>query len=62
MSDHLIPILFASEIGHSNEVSEVFRPTRGNFNAKAALEGSVLDLYARVGISLSKAWAGKRIK
>ncbi|KML43347.1 o-succinylbenzoate synthase [Cytobacillus firmus] len=63
MSDHLIPILFASEIRHPDDVSEAFRPIRGNFNAKAALEGAVWDLYARErGVSLSKALGGEKEK
>ncbi|WP_026583468.1 o-succinylbenzoate synthase [Bacillus sp. J33] len=59
MSDHLIPSLFAADIHHPDDVSEAFRTIRGNFNAKAALEGAVWDLYAREnGIPLSKALGG----
>ncbi|GLB58958.1 o-succinylbenzoate synthase [Cytobacillus sp. NCCP-133] len=59
MSDHLIPILFEADIRHPDDVSEAFRKIRGNFNAKAALEGAVWDLYAREnGISLAKALGG----
>lgn len=63
MSDHLIPILFAADIRHPDDVSEAFRPIRGNFNAKAALEGAVWDLYAREkGIPLAKALGGVKDK
>jgi o-succinylbenzoate synthase len=63
MSDHLIPLLMRGDIKHPDDVMEVFKPIRGNFNAKAAIEGAIWDLYAREkGISLSKALGGVKEK
>ncbi|PTX61298.1 O-succinylbenzoate synthase [Melghirimyces profundicolus] len=47
MSDFLIPLLFREPITHPDQVSQRFNPIRGNYMAKAALEGAVWDLYAR---------------
>ncbi|MGM0878631.1 MAG: o-succinylbenzoate synthase [Bacillota bacterium] len=61
MGDHLIPLLYQSPILHPDEVSERFKPIRGNFNAKAALESAIWDLYAREqNIPLAKALGGEK--
>lgn len=61
MEDFLIPLLQQTEIQHPDEVSERFAHIRGNYMAKAALEGAVWDLYARrQNLSLSKALGGSK--
>lgn len=62
MEDFLIPILLREPIDHPDRVSEeLFAHIRGNYMAKAALEGAVWDLYAKEkGISLSEALGGKK--
>ncbi|WP_209124106.1 o-succinylbenzoate synthase [Alkalihalobacillus sp. BA299] len=63
MSDHLIPLIFQTAIQHPDEVSERFKPIRRNFNAKAALEGAIWDLYAKEqNMPLSKALGGVKDK
>lgn len=48
LEDYLIPILLKNEIEHPDEISEkYFAHIRGNYMAKAALEGAVWDLYAK---------------
>ena len=50
-----------TEIGHPDDVSVAFKDLRGNYNAKAALEGAIWDLYAKEkGISLAKAIGGDK--
>jgi len=59
MSDFLIPLLLKEPILHPDEVSERFRHIRGNYNAKAALECAIWDLYAKEkNLSLSKVLGG----
>lgn len=61
MEDFLIPLLQQKEIQHPDEVSQLFAHIRGNYMAKAALEGAVWDLYARrQNLSLSKALGGSK--
>jgi len=48
MEDFLIPLLFQSPIQHPDEISERFSVIKRNPMAKAALEGAVWDLYARM--------------
>jgi o-succinylbenzoate synthase len=61
MEDFLIPLLQQKEIQHPDEVSQRFAHIRGNYMAKAALEGAVWDLYARrQNLSLSKALGGSK--
>ncbi|WP_281658628.1 o-succinylbenzoate synthase [Halobacillus sp. Cin3] len=43
----LLPELLKAPIGHPREVSERFQSIRGQFNAKAAVEQAVWDLYAK---------------
>ncbi|WNC15216.1 o-succinylbenzoate synthase [Brevibacillus brevis] len=61
LEKYLIPQLFSREIEHPDDVSRMFSWMRRNHMAKAALEGAVWDLYARVnGMSLSQALGGTR--
>nr|WP_263324918.1 o-succinylbenzoate synthase [Neobacillus sp. Marseille-Q6967] len=63
MNDFLIPLLLKEPIQHPDDVSERFKPIRGNYNAKAALEGAIWDLYAReMNLPLSKALGGTKDK
>jgi o-succinylbenzoate synthase len=63
MEDFLIPLLLEQSIEHPDEVSERFKHIRGNYMAKAALEGAVWDLYAKEqGIPLAKALGGSKEK
>ncbi|AQU76992.1 o-succinylbenzoate synthase [Priestia megaterium] len=64
LEDYLIPILLKNEIGHPDELSEkYFNHIRGNYMAKASLEGAVWDLYAKKqNVSLSKALGGNKIE
>ncbi|RXI96489.1 o-succinylbenzoate synthase [Anaerobacillus alkaliphilus] len=59
MSDFLIPMLMKASIQHPDDVSDLFRPIRRNFNAKAALECAIWDLYAKENsLTLAKALGG----
>lgn len=61
MEDFLIPLLLKQPIEHPDEVSARFSHIRGNYMAKAALEGAVWDLYAKErGIPLAKALGGTK--
>jgi O-succinylbenzoate synthase len=61
MEDFLIPILLREEMQHPDEVSDRFSHIRGNYMAKAALEGAVWDLYARENnLSLATALGGTK--
>lgn len=61
LEKYLIPQLFKREIEHPDEVSHLFSWMRRNHMAKAALEGAVWDLYAKIqGMSLSQALGGTR--
>ncbi|MFK9093943.1 o-succinylbenzoate synthase [Bacillus salipaludis] len=63
MEDFLIPLLLKEPISHPDEVFERFHHVRGNYMAKAALEGAIWDAYAKQqGISLAKALGGTRDK
>ncbi|NEU30569.1 o-succinylbenzoate synthase [bacterium LRH843] len=63
MTDFLIPLLLREPIQHPDDLAERFVSVRGNFMAKAALEGAIWDLYAREnGMSLSKALGGTKDK
>ncbi|TCN27124.1 o-succinylbenzoate synthase [Mesobacillus foraminis] len=63
MTDFLIPKLLAEPILHPDEVTDRFKGVRGNYNAKAALEGAIWDLYAKTkNISLAKAIGGVKDK
>ena len=59
MNDHLIPRLSKASIEHPDDVSKIFKPVRGNYNAKSAIESAIWDLYAKENnMSLSKALGG----
>ncbi|MEH7612866.1 o-succinylbenzoate synthase [Gottfriedia acidiceleris] len=62
LEDYLIPILLNNEINHPDEISEkYFAHIRGNYMAKAAIEGAIWDLYAKQeNISLSTALGGTK--
>jgi O-succinylbenzoate synthase len=61
MEDFLIPLLQRDNIQHPDEISNHFAHIRGNYMAKAALEGAVWDLYAREkNISLATALGGTK--
>ena len=61
MEDFLIPILQENKLHHPDEVSELFKPIKGNNMAKAALEGAIWDLYAKQkNISLAEALGGEK--
>ncbi|WP_026695117.1 o-succinylbenzoate synthase [Peribacillus kribbensis] len=64
LEDYLIPIILKSEIQHPDEVSEVlFKHIKGNYMAKAALEGAVWDAYSKMNnLSLAKALGGTKEK
>jgi O-succinylbenzoate synthase len=63
MCDHLIPLLYQEPVTHPDEVSERFIKIRGNYNAKAAIEMAVWDLYAKEkNMPLAKALGGARDK
>ncbi|WP_285766972.1 o-succinylbenzoate synthase [Peribacillus sp. SI8-4] len=48
LKDYLIPIILKNEILHPDDISEkYFKHIRGNYMAKAAMEGAVWDLYAK---------------
>lgn len=61
LEKYLIPQLFSRELEHPDDVSRLFSWMRRNNMAKAALEGAVWDLYAKMnGLSLSQALGGTR--
>ncbi|MEC2128837.1 o-succinylbenzoate synthase [Brevibacillus centrosporus] len=61
LEKYLIPQLFTRQIEHPDDVSRLFSWMRRNNMAKAALEGAIWDLYAKMnGISLSQALGGTR--
>ncbi|MBM7655694.1 o-succinylbenzoate synthase [Neobacillus cucumis] len=64
LEDYLIPIVLKNEIQHPDELFEkFFAHLRGNYMAKAAIEGAVWDLYAKEhNLSLSAALGGERSK
>ncbi|MER2108247.1 MAG: o-succinylbenzoate synthase [Solibacillus sp.] len=63
LEDFLIPMLLHKELQHPDKVNELFTPIRRNMMAKAAIEGAVWDLYARLtNQSLAEALGGTREK
>jgi o-succinylbenzoate synthase len=63
MSDFLIPMLLKTSISHPDQVSKLFTPIRRNYNAKAAIECAIWDLYAKESnLSLAKALGGVKDK
>jgi o-succinylbenzoate synthase len=63
IKDFLIPIIIGKEIGHPDEVSELFSAIRKNNMAKSTVEGAIWDLYAkRNRLTLAQALGGKQKK
>lgn len=63
LEDFLIPMLLQRELQHPDEVNTLFTPIRRNAMAKAAIEGAVWDLYARLtNQSLASALGGTQEK
>lgn len=62
VEDFLIPGVFErGEIGHPDEVSEMFQMYRRNNMAKSAVEGAIWDLYAKLqGKSLAETLGGTK--
>ncbi|WP_172373271.1 o-succinylbenzoate synthase [Sporosarcina jiandibaonis] len=63
IQDFLIPLILGKEIGHPDEVSELFSAIRKNNMAKSTVEGAIWDLYAkRNQMTLAQALGGERDK
>lgn len=63
LEDFLIPLLLNKELVHPDEVNTLFKPIRRNAMAKAAIEGAVWDIYAKLTKqSLACALGGVRKK
>lgn len=63
LEDFLIPMLLHKELTHPDEVNELFKPIRRNKMAKAAIEGAVWDLYAKLNhMPLAQAIGGVQKK
>ncbi|MER2090582.1 MAG: o-succinylbenzoate synthase [Sporosarcina sp.] len=63
IEEFLIPIVLGKEIGHPDEISELFTAIRRNNMAKSTVEGAVWDLYAkRNKMTLAQALGGERDK
>lgn len=64
MRDFLIPMIKqAGDIEHPSQVREIFSPVKRNNCAKAAIEGGIWDVYAKMkGIPLHQAIGGQRDK
>ncbi len=61
MRDYLLPRLLGAEIGHPDDVWDLFSSVRGHNMAKAGLEMAAWDLFARhAGKSLSALLGGSR--
>lgn len=61
LEDYLVPMLLHKELQHPDEVNTLFAPIRRNAMAKAAIEGAVWDIYARLtNQSLAQAIGGTR--
>lgn len=63
LEDFLIPLVVGREIGHPDEVSELFGSIRKNNMAKSTVEGAIWDLYAkRNKMTLAQALGGEAEK
>lgn len=63
LEDFLIPMILNKEIGHPDEVSELFAPIRKNNMAKSTIEAAIWDIYAQqTNQSLAKALGGTKDK
>lgn len=63
IKDFLIPLVLGKEIGHPDEINELFAAIRKNNMAKSTVEGAIWDLYAkRNKLTLAQALGGKQEK
>ena len=63
IQDFLIPIVLGKEIGHPDEVNELFGAIRKNNMAKSTVEGAIWDLFAkRNKMTLAQALGGELTK
>lgn len=63
LREFLIPMLLHKELTHPDEVNELFKPIRRNKMAKAAIEGAVWDIYAKLNnMTLSQSIGGVKKK
>lgn len=63
LEDFLVPLVLEKEIGHPDEVNELFAFIRKNNMAKSTIEGAIWDLYAkRNQLTLAEALGGKADK
>ena len=61
LTEHLIPRLIGTDLTHPFEIRDRLAPIKRNNMAKAAVEGAIWDLWAKVqGISLAHAIGGKK--
>ncbi len=61
IEEFLLPLVLGKEIGHPDEVNELFASIRKNNMAKATVEGAIWDLYAkRNKMTLAQALGGER--
>lgn len=61
LEDFLIPLVYENKIEKPQDVSEIFKPIRGNNMAKASIEGAIWDLYAKESnMSLVTAIGGEK--
>ncbi|HLQ72595.1 MAG TPA: o-succinylbenzoate synthase, partial [Bacillota bacterium] len=59
--DFFIPLLRKNDVSHPKDITDIFSPIRKNNMAKASIEGSFWDLYAKSkDMSLSEALGGSR--
>ncbi|SHH00505.1 MULTISPECIES: o-succinylbenzoate synthase [Virgibacillus] len=47
LDQFLVPEALKQEISHPNDLQHTFKPYKGNYMAKSALEGAMWDLYAK---------------
>ncbi|MDS9471495.1 o-succinylbenzoate synthase [Sporosarcina pasteurii] len=63
IKDFLLPLVLGKEIGHPDEVNELFSAIRRNNMAKSTVEGAIWDLYAkRNKLTLAEALGGEQEK
>ncbi len=63
IKDFLIPLVLGKEIGHPDEISQLFAAIRKNNMAKSTVEGAIWDLYAkRNQMTLAQALGGESDK
>ncbi|HLQ74331.1 MAG TPA: o-succinylbenzoate synthase, partial [Bacillota bacterium] len=47
IEDFFIPLLRKNDVSHPKDITDIFSPIRKNNMAKASIEGSFWDLYAK---------------